>query len=82
MIRFATLLLAITLTAQAPPPPDPFATANTFAAAYTAWGHAYEQRVRTVGAWAGYDVREKRAFDQVVARFNDLRREMKLQYAQ
>lgn len=78
-MRLLLLLAASCLLAQAPAPPDPFAVANTFAAAYREWGTAYQARVATIGV-GGYSAAEKRAFDRVQERFADLRRYMHAQY--
>jgi len=73
MRRLCFLFAASALLAQAPQPPDPFAVPNSFAAAYNAWGALYTHRVGSLGD-GGVDLVEKRAFDQLTERWNDLRK--------
>ena len=76
MKRLTFLCAAMALSAQVP---DPFAIPNSFAVAYNEWGKLYEHRVMTVGE-LGVDLQEKRAFDQLTKRWNDLRKYERGQY--
>jgi hypothetical protein len=78
MKRLAFLFAAMALSAQTPVS-DPFAIPNSFAVAYNEWGKLYEQRVTAVGE-LGVNLQEKRAFDQLTKRWNDLRKYERGQY--
>jgi len=77
-LRCTLVLLSIPLLAQAP---TPFEVANTFAQAYSIWGHMYEDRIVGLGN-QGFDLKEERAWKDVEAKFRDLQKFMKLQYDQ
>lgn len=75
-----TLILAtalLLLTSYAIPKSTPFETANTFARAYGAWAVLAEAHEEGT-----YSFKEVRAWKDAESKFNDLRKQMKLEYAQ
>lgn len=76
-----TLVIAVTLlfltSVAIPKQTTAFETANTFARAYGTWATLAEQHRE-----GEYNFKEVRAWKDAETKFNDLRKQMKLEYAQ